>query len=53
MLFMDGKELPKCEKCKKNYALSKLENDLWVCGQCLHEAIQKLKENSRKAFLEG
>lgn len=44
---------PSCEKCKELPAITKMENDLWVCGECLHKYIQKLKEKNREAFLTG
>lgn len=43
---------PICAKCKENLALSRL-NELWVCGQCMHEYIQKQIKLRQKMFLEG
>ena len=43
--------LPKCEKCTKT-AICYMSR-MWVCGQCLHENVQKREELHRKEFLEG
>ena len=44
--------IPICIKCEKNKALT-LMNNMWVCGQCLHEFIQKQEAIKQKIFLEG
>lgn len=44
--------IPMCVKCEKNKALTLL-NDLWICGQCLHEFTQKQIKLKQKIFLEG
>lgn len=43
---------PICAKCKERTALSYL-NDMWVCGECMHEYIQKKIKLRQKMFLEG
>jgi ribosomal protein L37AE/L43A len=43
---------PICEKCKTNPALSLL-NDMWICGNCMHEYIQKQIKAKQELFLRG
>ena len=43
---------PICVKCKERVALSHM-NDMWVCGECMHEYIQKQIKLKQKMFLEG
>jgi len=42
---------PKCAKCGKP-ALT-VWNDMTVCGDCLANHYNKLKEDNQKIFLEG
>ena len=42
---------PKCIKCTQP-AMCYM-NNLWVCGQCLHEYTQKQIKANQKMFLEG
>ncbi len=41
-----------CAKCKKNKAMCYM-NQMWVCGECIHEYTQEQIKLQRKAFLEG
>lgn len=50
-MFTDS-NIPKCQKCHERIALSLL-NDMWVCGQCLHEYIQKKIKEKQDIFLKG
>lgn len=43
--------IPMCKKCDKNKALT-LMNNMWICGRCVHEFIQKQEEKARRIFLE-
>jgi len=51
MVQITAENRPICCKCQENPALS-LMNDMWVCGQCLHEFIQKQIKQKQKIFLE-
>jgi len=42
---------PKCAKCP-NVALT-LYADLWLCGQCMHEYIQKQNQIKQERILNG
>ena len=44
--------IPICIKCNKRRALT-LMNNMWICGQCLHEFVQRQEAIKRKIFLEG
>ncbi len=43
---------PICIKCKERPALT-YQDDMWICGQCMHEYIQKQIKLKQKMFLEG
>ena len=43
---------PMCAKCKKNKAICYM-NQLWICGECIHEFKQAQIKLNQKAFLEG
>ena len=43
---------PICIKCNERPALT-LFNGLWICGQCMHEYVQKQNKLRQKMFLEG
>ena len=51
MQFTDSNR-PVCAKCKDNPAITLL-NDMWVCGQCIHEYTQNQIKLKQKMFLEG
>lgn len=44
--------IPICVKCKDRKALTLL-NNLWVCGECVHEFVQRQEKIKQKIFLEG
>ncbi|MHA1876733.1 MAG: hypothetical protein ACTSUC_09855 [Promethearchaeota archaeon] len=41
---------PRCKKCEKP-AITYLY-DMWLCGDCLTNYLEKLKEEKRKLILE-
>lgn len=49
--MMTDNNFPKCVKCGEP-ALS-LWNDIMVCGKCLANHYQKLKEDNQQIFMEG
>ena len=50
MMITDSNR-PVCKKCEENVALI-LYADMWICGQCMHEYIQKKTKLKQKMFLE-
>lgn len=43
---------PICVKCNKNPAIT-LFNDMWICGQCIHEYTQNQIKLKQDIFLKG
>lgn len=43
---------PICIKCEERVALIR-QDDMWICGQCMHEYIQRQIKLKQKMFLEG
>lgn len=43
---------PICLKCKKNKAICYMDQ-MWICGNCIHEYNQSQIQLKQKAFLEG
>jgi len=41
-----------CKKCNERKAMCFM-SDMWVCGQCIHEFVQKQNKQRQKVFLEG
>jgi len=44
--------IPICKKCKERKAICYM-NQMWICGQCIHEFKMKQIKLNQKAFLEG
>jgi len=41
-----------CQKCKKRKAMCYM-NQMWICGECIHEYTQNQIKLKQQAFLEG
>ena len=51
-MYITSENRPICRKCKERPALIYL-NDMWICGECVHEYTQKQIKLKQKMFLEG